>query len=80
MSEFCFFYQSYLLLQEGEQEPFDIGVQWAKLTFLPYSGLGSDEIAASITMAIEDNHDSNWEVKVYRIENYKIEGYESVND
>ena len=52
------------ILQEGDQEPYDLGVNWTRLTFLPYSELNNSDTAKSIVSSIEDDENINWEFKV----------------
>jgi phage gp36-like protein len=55
----------YLLCpQEGEQEPFDITVNWTKLTVLNYTEFEVDTVGGAIVRAIQDEEDLNWEIKV----------------
>lgn len=54
-----------LPLQEGDQEPFDITVNWTKLTVLPYKDLANNTVGEDIVRLIEDEDDLNWEIKVH---------------
>lgn len=58
------YYSTYGLVQEGEQEPYDITANWSKMTALKYEDFSVDGVGESVVKIIQDDDDMNWEIKV----------------
>ena len=49
---------------DTEEEPFEIAISWDKFALVPYTTLGESAAVARIIESIEDEQDTNWELKV----------------
>ena len=49
---------------DAVEEPFEISISWTKLALMPYCDLDENAVTESIIVSIEDDQNSNWELKV----------------